>query len=340
MREYRVGRLNGRFVVSWWEDGKRRRYRLEADSLGAAEREALDVINRETTSPETITIADVWEAYRTAKSGRRVAVAMEFEGRVLKPFMGHFRPDQITDSLCEQYAAHRRATKARNGKGNIQDGSIWTELGHLRSALVWAAKAQLIKSAPEVKRPSKPMPKERYLTRQECERLINAATETHVRLAILLMLSTAARVGAVLDLTWDRVNFDRGFINLRRADSITRKGRAVVPINDGLMAALTVARKAALTDHVIEWAGAPIKSIKTGFNAAVKAAGLTDVSPHVLRHTAAVHLAEAGVPMAEIANYLGHEDSRVTERVYARFSPSHLRSASNVLDFATIRQVR
>src|SRR5262249_16136097 len=32
-------------------------------------------------------------------------------------------------------------------------------------------------------------------------------------------------------------------------------------------------------------------------------------------------MAEEGVPMQQIAQYLGHSDSRTTERVYARFSP-------------------
>jgi integrase len=43
-------------------------------------------------------------------------------------------------------------------------------------------------------------------------------------------------------------------------------------------------------------------------------------------------MAEAGVPMAEIAQYLGHTDSRITERVYARFSPTYLRGAVGALD--------
>lgn len=61
---------------------------------------------------------------------------------------------------------------------------------------------------------------------------------------------------------------------------------------------------------------------------AVARAGLRGVTPHVLRHTAAVWMAEAGVPMTEIAAYLGHSDSRITERVYARFSPDYLRKAA------------
>ena len=32
-------------------------------------------------------------------------------------------------------------------------------------------------------------------------------------------------------------------------------------------------------------------------------------------------MAEAGVPMSVIAQYLGHSDSRLTERVYAQYSP-------------------
>jgi integrase len=65
--------------------------------------------------------------------------------------------------------------------------------------------------------------------------------------------------------------------------------------------------------------------------AAVRA-GVPWVTPHVFRHTAAVWMAEAGVPMPEIAAYLGHSDSRTTERVYAKFSPAYLRKASRALE--------
>ncbi|MBO9451922.1 tyrosine-type recombinase/integrase [Tropicibacter sp. R16_0] len=100
-----------------------------------------------------------------------------------------------------------------------------------------------------------------------------------------------------------------------------------------LRAALLEAQKAALSDYVVEWAGGPVKSIKKGFKAAAVAAGLLDVSPHVLRHTAAVHMAEAGVSMEEIAQFLGHSDSRVTASVYARYRPEHLRKAASALEF-------
>jgi integrase len=327
MPDFRIGRLGGRFAVSWWDDGKRRRYRLDARDRKAAEAEAVDVIRREIGKPPSTTIADLWEAYRREKHGRRVAVAMGHEWRAMGAHFGHLRPDQINVEGCRSYIGSRR-------KAGKHDGTIWTELGHLRTVLRWAYGDK----APAIERPAKPAPKDRYLTRAEIERLLAAPMAHHIKLAILLMLSTAGRVGAILDLTWDRVDFERNQINLRVDSTGPRKGRAVVPMNAGLRAALQSAKEAAQTEHVIEWAGGRVAGIKTGFNAAVKAAGLVGVSPHVLRHTAAVHMVEAGIPIAEVAQYLGHSNTHVTFAVYGRFSPTHLRKAADVLDFTAVRK--
>jgi len=44
-------------------------------------------------------------------------------------------------------------------------------------------------------------------------------------------------------------------------------------------------------------------------------------------------MAEAGVSMSEISQYLGHSNTRVTESVYARYSPDYLKGAAKALDF-------
>lgn len=332
MPEYRLGRLNGRHVVSWYDDtGKRHRHRLDSGSREEAASEAVDVIRRETAGPATsLTVADLWAKYRAEKDGRRVAVAMMHEWKAMGPHFGHLRPDQVSTDVCRAYIETRR----RAGK---HDGTIWTELGHLRSVFNWAAGHGLIPRSPKVERPPKPAPKDRYLTLAEIDRLLAADGAHHIKLAIHLMLSTAGRVGAVLELTWDRVDFEGGKINLRVDAVGPRKGRAVVPMNAGLRAALSHARQLALTDYVVEWNGEPVRSIKTGFNAVVKAAGLDGVSPHVLRHTAAVHLVANGVAMQKVAQYLGHSNTSVTERVYGRFAPDHLRDEAAILDFTSIR---
>jgi excisionase family DNA binding protein len=88
---------------------------------------------------------------------------------------------------------------------------------------------------------------------------------------------------------------------------------------------------AATSDFVVEHGGYQVASVKTGTRAAARRANLPGVTPHVLRHTAATWMAMAGVPMVEIARILGHRDSRITERVYAKHSPDYLRRAIGAL---------
>lgn len=331
MPEAKLGKLNGRWVVSWWENGKRRRHRLDADTQGEAQRAALDKIRKETAGPvNEQTVAKLWALYRAEKDGRRVAVAMGHEWKAVGPHFGHLRPEHVTAEVCRAYTDLRR----EQGK---HDGTIWTELGHLRTVFRWAHDGGLIPRAPKVERPPKPAPKDRWLTEPEIDRLLAVDCAFHVKLAIHLMLSTAGRVGAILDLKWERVDFERGQVNLRVDGTGPRKGRAVVPMNAGLRGVLSQARQIAATEFVVEWNNAQVQSIKTGFKAAVTAAGLTGVTPHALRHTAAVHLAAAGVSMERISQYLGHSNTSVTERVYARFAPEHLREEADILDFTKIR---
>lgn len=334
MREYRIGRLNGRFVVTWaGDDGKRRRYRLGAQSRKEAEAEAIDVIRKETMPKGDLTAANIWGMYRDYLGDRPTGRNMDSLGKSVLPHFGALRPDQISRDHCKDYTAARR----KSGKS---DGTIHTEMGYLRSAMVWAQKNRLIDRAPHIESPSKPAPKDRWLTHAEISKLISADGEPHVKLATVLMLTTAARVGAILDLTWDRVDLERGQINLRLDADGPRKGRAIVPINGMARAALETAKMAALSDHVIEWAGGPVKSIRKGFSALVGRANLDDVSPHVLRHTAAVHMVAGGIPMTKVSQYLGHSNTIITERVYGRYAPDHLRDAAEVLNFGAIKAVR
>ncbi|MNT79660.1 site-specific tyrosine recombinase XerC [compost metagenome] len=84
---------------------------------------------------------------------------------------------------------------------------------------------------------------------------------------------------------------------------------------------------------MIEWGGRQVLSIKKGFRAAVDWAGLEDVTPHILRHTAASWMAMARVDMLDISKYLGHSDMSVTMRRYAKVHPDFLKEASEALDW-------
>jgi integrase len=96
------------------------------------------------------------------------------------------------------------------------------------------------------------------------------------------------------------------------------------------MEALREAYAGRQSQFVVERGAAQVKSVKKAFQAASQRSGI-HVTPYTLRHTGAVWAAEAGVSMAELAQFMGHDDSATTEKHYARFSPGHLRRVANAV---------
>lgn len=178
------------------------------------------------------------------------------------------------------------------------------------------------------------------LNKSEIERLMDAASSPHIRLAIHLLFATAARVGSVLDLEWKRVDLEQGIIVLRMNDARTRKGRAIVPMNRGIRTALQTAREAALSDYVVEYAGGKVKNIRMGFTAACEQAGLEGVTLHTIRRSAAVAMVSGGIPIERVAQYPGHSNLAITYSTYARFAPENLHDAAETLEVTGLRAVK
>lgn len=336
MGGYTLGRVNGRFYVRWKDEaGRWQRRSLGTDNpetgkarLGEFKRQ----IEFQQHAGENLTVAAIWGSYvRDREAEGKVAVSrMKDAWKRLDSTFGALLPAHVNKALCRSYLAERRRTGA-------SDGTIHVELGYLRAAMRHGKREGFISTEPIVVLPRKPPPREHHLTRDEVKRLIEAADLPHVRLFIILAISTAGRASAILDLTWSRIDFDRRTIALRDPErSETAKGRATVPMNDMALDALREAQKGAVGAFVIEWGGKRVGSVKKAVASAARLAGVI-ATPHVLRHTAAVFMAENRVPMAEIAQYLGHRDSRTTERVYARFSPDYLRGAAGALEIPGIQ---
>jgi integrase len=302
-------------------DGQPKRTSLGTKDREVAARRLIDL--EQGRRRKATTVAEMMEVYREER-GTRIAsnATLRSTWKFLEPVFGHLRPDQITRALTRAYAAQAR----RRG---ITDGTIRRHLSVLSAAIRYSDK----QSAAVIEMPPAAPPRSRHLTREQYRALREASRQIpHLHLFVVLAYRTGGRASAVLELTWDRVDFARGQIRLglgeRRA-----KGRATVPMTEDTAEDLREARKAALTDYVIEYGGKRVKSVKRAFKAAVARAGLpADTSPHVLRHCSAVHMAESGVPMSEISQFLGHSSTRATEHVYARFSPTYLKRAAAALE--------
>ena len=333
---YRLGVLGEQAVATWRDDEGRHRNRLGRAGSESEARRLLDTFAhakaRAVATDSGQTVGKVFAAYRKdrAADGKQVA-GFDWSWRALAPTFARLAPEDVTADICRSYASRRVSD-------GVQAGTIWTELIRLRSALNWAARNRLIPYPPPyVWAPSKPEARSRVLTDSEIDRLLSACVMPHVRLFVILALCTGARTAALLELTWDRVDFEAGTINLRRADppnplkKTVRKGRAIVPMNATARAVLSRAHAERMCEYVIEWNGAPIKKIRKGFEEACRRADLSGVTPHDLRRTVATKADEAGVDWTRIARLLGHS-SVASGAAYRHPRPQHLQDVTDLID--------
>lgn len=320
MPEYRLVKHREQWSLAYTEPGKGRvRIATGTDNRGEAEARA-GQLWRNITQPKSERVADLWPIYVADRAGI-VANAKRFDymWKALEPHFSYKLGKSIARADCLAYTAKRR----RDGRTN---STIRTELESLRACLRW----HYGNEAPKIVAPTPSKPRERFLTKADREKLLATTTTPHVKLFLEIAMATGARAGAILDLTWDRVGTTIDFQPAGRDK--TNKRRTVVGITPRLQAALDTAKKAALSDYVIEYGGKQVKSVKTALMAAARRSGVA-FSAHDLRRSAARWMAEDGVPMEVIAQVLGHTSTRITIQHYARFSPGFMADAMKALDW-------
>lgn len=319
---YELVKYRGKFAVAIGRGKNRRRISTGTGDPGLA-RVIAQQIWQKLHAPASERVSDLWKLYLAdrRKDGRDVT-RQENAWKRLEPVFGNRLGTDINKDDCRDYASFRQRQGASSGTAKI-------ELEYLRACL----NLRYGRGNNHVWTPPASAPRDRYLSRGEVDRLIEHVGTPHVKLFIILAIATGARMSALLELRWDQVDLKHRTINFNQVGrEQTNKRRAVVRINDRAYSALEEAARGALTDWVIEWDGKPVKSIKKAIRKAAERSGVA-CSPHVFRHTAGVWMAQADVPLQKIAQYLGHTSTRVTERAYARYSPSFMKDAAAALEF-------
>jgi integrase len=165
----------------------------------------------------------------------------------------------------------------------------------------------------------------RYLSHAECSRLVNAC-KPDFRNLVRGALLTGCRYSELSSLRAGDFNADAGVVTVR--ESKGGKPRHVVLTDEGRLffGQLTVGKLAEELIFKRADGGAWRKShqkrpmLEACRRAKIKPA----ISFHGLRHTHGSMLAMRAVPMAVIAEQLGHTGTRMTEKHYAHLAPNYV----------------
>jgi len=225
----------------------------------------------------------------------------------------------------------------------------------LKLVFNYAVKMSMLKASPVtnliVPKGTSPEGKRRYLEKDEVKSLLKYAAE-HASLQHYVMLycqlSTGMRVGEMIALQWDDIDFSEGTININKTLYKTPKVfKLVAPKTKGSY------RRILIDDHLIkllkqykiyqntvrlqrpsDWwehdlvfstltkePGRPLWSsnVANYFNRIYRAIGIDNeiTGSHILRHTHITMLVEAGLDLRSIMDRVGHESSETTLEIYS-----------------------
>lgn len=208
--------------------------------------------------------------------------------------------------------------------------------------------AALVKS---VKRADdSPAPRGNTLTPRQIKTLVKHHKGKHSEPLILLAL-LGLRRGELAALRWTDIDTAHKTIAVSRnrttdgsevfeGTTKTAAGTRELPLPDSTVQRLTTLKTGKDPQaYVISQQRSPGEPYHPGtlsrlWTEALTDAGIPHVRLHDARHTTATHLHAEGVPLADVAAWLGHANAAVTARVYSHSTKRGLKTAATALSWA------
>jgi len=254
--------------------------------------------------------------------------------RMLDPYLGQLTLSQINGDVIWS------VVQGELKKGN-KPATVNRYLALIRSLLRMARDEwQWIDSIPKVRLLPGEVERDRWLTRDEADRLI-AACPPHLAALVKFALATGCRAREISGLEWERVDLARQTAWLNQTKNGTPRG---VPLNSDAVEVL----KQEVGKHpryCFTYRGKPITGpiSNKGWFAALDRVGLQNFRFHDLRHTWASWHRQAGTSCDELKDLGGWKSRQMVDR-YAKFATENLRTAAariernagqNVVPFVT-----
>jgi integrase len=295
---------------------------------------------------ERMTFADLAEHYKMTYlippqyvDERKVAGRRDWRRfrQILEVLTSHFGKrclSSIAYSDIDQFRIIRLNTKTKRGTQRAI-ATVHRELALLRRVLNVAVRngwmiRNPFNSGESLIHTSDERARERILTIEEEDRLLAACSgpRAHIRPIVIAALDTGMRIGEILKLTWDDIDFENQIITVRAFNTKTMRTRYVA-MTPRLFSALSDVYESSTKDSTAPAFGV-VDTIKTAFNTARRLAGVADVRIHDLRHTAATRLVQGHLPLSEVGRILGHTQANTTFR-YVNANIETARRAADAL---------
>jgi len=166
------------------------------------------------------------------------------------------------------------------------------------------------------------------LSKEDVMKIIDVTENVKHKLIIMFLYYAGLRVSEVVNIQWENLDFDRELINLKQAKG--NKDRTI------FFHKKIIERLKGLNRHGLIFISERDKKYSKGTiqaivrNSARKAGLKKRIHPHMLRHSFATHLLEAGADIRYIQKLLGHQSLRTTT-IYTHVANKDIKNLADSL---------
>lgn len=312
--------------------------------------------------------AEIW--FRDyAETHLKRKTVYEYRGLCRRTYaaIGHIRIEKLKPQHFREFFRQlsEPGQNQKTGK-SLSPKTIWNYYSFCSTVMMYAVKNELIDRNPcTIAAPKKPASKVECLDDEGARRLLEQLEQEPLqdRVFFTLALLTGYRLGELLGLEWQDVNFENGVVTIRRTSQYnptngtytdtpkTASSQRSTKISPALVELLRRYKleqaktrlergdfwESAWTDHprlFTSLDGRPMSRNhpEKALKRILSSAGLPRVTIHSLRHTNATLLITGGVDVRTVAARLGHTQTSTTLNIYAEAIRSAEAAAAEVLD--------
>ncbi len=285
---------------------------------------------------EKMTFADLFKLYEE-KGDKKDYILRPKQTYI--DYFGKMKLSQITRRDLFEFRDKIKETPKERGKSEVTNAHCNRILAGLRRLFSFAENQEVIEVSPFPKSPKSglfaPEPKGRrhFFTQEEVVSILGAS-EDWLNPIVLTAYYTGMRLGEILKLQWEHVNFALGAINLPNSKTMkdsTGMGQVIAmhPELKAVLQKLHERRSGSLAD---EWVftnanGLPYRHwhVYKPFKKILVKLGIKGFSFKEMRHTTGSIMNIKGVGLMSIKDQLRHTDAKTTQNYYIGIDLEHQR---------------
>ena len=268
------------------------------------------------------------------------------------PQLGNFELAELTPFVLQKFVTDLTVNgNKRTGKG-LSPNFVKTIISVVQNSL---KTAHLVGYLPEytankIKRPKIVEKQVDCFTLAEQRKIETAAlsAKKDKYKGIVLCLYTGLRIGELLALSWEDIDFEKGILTVSKTcrdgntngkhvrildTPKTEKSRRQIPLSKTILKMLKGMKKCSKCEFVIADGDKPVfvRTYQRMFELLLKKLHISHKGFHSLRHTFATRALECGMDVKSLSEILGHKNATITLNRYAHSLWEHKAEMMNKL---------